>query len=113
MTNRQYSDGLLTLALCGITQMEAAGQQSLLNSSKLPIDGSLGNRTKLESLGFTFGEVLDDLFISATMPEGWHLEPNGSMHSTLLDAQGVARGNVFYKAAPYDRQARLSLYSAD
>ena len=102
-------DDYLTLALGGITQMEAASQQSLMHLGRLPIEGSLNKRAKFEALGFVFGKVIDELFISVTFPNGWRLEPNGSFHSTLLDEQGRVRGMVSYKAAPYDRWARVTL----
>lgn len=104
------AEDVLTLALGSIPKMEAFGQQQLLNSSKLPIDGSLNNRATFESLGFVFGETLDELFVSVTMPNGWHLTANGGMHNSLVDEFDRVRGNVFYKAAPYDRNAHISLF---
>lgn len=61
-------------------------------------------------LGFVFGEALDDVFMTATFPEGWTREATDhSMWSRISDAQGRVRVDVFYKAAFYDRNADATL----
>lgn len=64
----------------------------------------------LEKLGFEFGEQIDELFIEAKLPEGWEKRPTEHhMHTHIVDGQGRKRGNIFYKAAFYDRSADFRL----
>lgn len=91
-----------------VLMQESRGQQKLVNSQALPLECP---RAELEALGFISGEAIDDLFISVTMPDGWKKEAvDHSMHSNLIDPQGRNRGGIFYKAAFYDRSARMHLY---
>jgi hypothetical protein len=100
-----------------ILMQEARGQQKLLHTDALPLEGTTqarfpneqSNQSALEALGFTFGESIDDLFIACTLPAGW--KKRGSSHSMwsyLDDAQGNERAGIFYKAAFYDRKAHIS-----
>lgn len=95
----------------GIEAQESLGQQNLCrNGGLLPRYGTHQDRSVYEAMGIAFGEPMDDLFIRVTLPEGWKIEPTDhSMHSNLVDAQGRKRAHLFYKAAFYDRQARISL----
>jgi hypothetical protein len=64
------------------------------------------SREAFEAVGFKFGDKIDDLFLSAELPEGWTREATDhDMWSKILDADGVERVSVFYKAAFYDRCA--------
>ena len=88
-----------------ITDMEAAGQQQLVNSDQLPTEAPW---ERLEEFGFKRGEVVsgDPLFTHCTLPEGWRREgTDHAMHSSILDERGVKRVQIFYKAAFYDRRA--------
>lgn len=86
---------------------EARGQQSFVQSDTLPTQCP---RSDLEKLGFVFGERQDDLFTFVTFPEGWQkVATDHSMWSDLVDGQGCKRGQIFYKAAFYDRSANCSL----
>lgn len=89
-----------------ILAQEADGQADLVQGpQKLPLD-LRPPQEMWQAAGFTFGELIDSLFRSATYPAGWKLEPTShSMHSEILDAQGRRRGGVFYKAAFYDQKA--------
>jgi hypothetical protein len=94
----------------GIEAQEAQGQRELLASTTLPSD--IDDQNAFEALGFTFGPPVegDPLFREATLPEGWKRE--GSEHamwSYIVDARGIRRVNVFYKAAFYDRRAHMGL----
>jgi len=61
-------------------------------------------------MGIVFGEKVDDLFTSVTLPEGWHKEATEhAMWSKLIDDQGRERASIFYKAAFYDRSAFMSI----
>ena len=92
----------------GIEAQEAAGQAAMVATSQLPIEGM--DRAKLESLGFTIGRKVDDLFVAVTLPEGWELKATShSMHSDILDNKGRKRGGVFFKAAFYDTRADMHL----
>lgn len=91
---------------------EAAGQQSLINSSTLPAKVSDQGRKILERAGVVFGQLVldDDLFVFVTLPEGWRKEgTDHNMWSKLLDGQGRERAAIFYKAAFYDRRAHMSV----
>jgi hypothetical protein len=90
----------------GIEAQERAGQITSNAMATLPIDMGPRARTHLESLGFEFGEQLDDLFIHCKFPAGWRKQgTEHAMHSDLLDDKGRRRGSIFYKAAFYDRKA--------
>lgn len=95
----------------GIEAQEAHGQRTLAAAAnKLPADMSAADRAALESLGFAFGDKVDDIFLQCTFPVGWSIKPTDhSMHSDLIDPQGRKRGGIFYKAAFYDRNASLRL----
>ncbi|MES3011957.1 MAG: hypothetical protein V4738_14305 [Pseudomonadota bacterium] len=99
----------------GIEAQEAAGQADLVNGSdRLPKD-ILGwtcpvSRAEITAAtGIQFGAGIDDLFVSVTLPNGWSIKATDhSMHSKLLDASGVERASIFYKAAFYDRKASIT-----
>lgn len=93
----------------GIMAQERRGQQELVTSDVLPRD-TRGSDAAFLALGFTFGEPVDDLFRNATLPAGWRRK--GSEHamwSYLVDARGIRRVAIFYKAAFYDRSAHMDL----
>lgn len=88
-----------------ITDMEAVGQRQLVSGTQMPTEGPW---PELVALGFTRGEAVegDDLFVNATLPEGWSKEPTDhSMWSQIVDERGIKRVAIFYKAAFYDRKA--------
>ena len=89
----------------GIEAQEARGQQELVNNEALP-ECSNCDRADLETLGFIFKGLIDNLFVEVQLPEGWKkVATDHSMHSNLLDERGRKRGSIFYKAAFYDRRA--------
>jgi hypothetical protein len=93
----------------GIERQEKAGQGELVNSTNMPLE-LRPSREAFETVGFTFGEALDDVFMKATLPTGWKREASEhAMHSYILDEQGRKRVEVFYKAAFYDRRADAGL----
>jgi hypothetical protein len=95
----------------GIEAQEKRGQEALGASTNMPKKMS-PNREALEALGFEFGDDVDDLFVSAKLPEGWtRTATEHSMHSDILDEQGRRRVGIFYKAAFYDRRADAHLVS--
>jgi hypothetical protein len=92
-----------------ITDMEAAGQQQLVNSDQLPTEAPWA---ALEKLGFKRGKPVegDPLFTHCDLPEGWRRQgTDHAMHSNVIDERGVERVGVFYKAAFYDRRADAHL----
>lgn len=98
--------GLFTPPSVGVPAMEARGQSELINSTKLPVQGS--NNPEILAMGITFGDVTpgDDLFREATLPEGWKKEGSDhAMWSYIVDDEGTQRVAIFYKAAFYDRDA--------
>ena len=93
-----------------IMRQEARGQETFVQQETLPIEGLKEFQAPLETLGFKFGEPVDDLFISVEFPEGWTKQATShSMWSYLIDPQGRERGSLFYKAAFYDRGAHIDL----
>jgi len=90
-----------------IVNQEKRGQQQLVHGDVLPRECP---REQLETLGFQFGDPVDDLFVAVTMPPGWKKTPTEHhMHSDLVDDKGRKRGGIFYKAAFYDRNASMHL----
>lgn len=100
----------------GIEAQEAAAQRDLVESQKLPKEGTIqlshtgphrtSDQKQLETLGFVFGFEVDDLFVSCQLPKGWTLKPTDhSMWSAVCDEKGRKRMAVFYKGAFYDRRA--------
>lgn len=95
-----------------IEDMEAAGQQQLVNSDLLPVEANPADDTAWIALGFTLGEVVadDPLFRHAILPNGWSRKADGhAMWSNIVDERGIERVSIFYKAAFYDRRASASL----
>lgn len=97
----------------GIEAQEARGQAALTRKfTQLPKNylGAEFPIGLLKRLGFTILDDVDDLFVGISAPAGWSLRPTEhSMHSEILDDKGHVRGEVFYKAAFYDRRADFSL----
>ena len=116
MRNRDEMDGFMMLirALSGeenvIENMEAEGQQEAIRRTLLA-RRMYPSQADWESLGFTFVDIPDDsVMYQAELPEGWSIEATShSMHSNILDANGLKRGSMFYKASFYDRNASMSL----
>ena len=89
-----------------IERQEARGQQELVASTQLPVDGS--EDLAVLALGIKFGERAagDELFREATLPKGWTKQATDhAMWSEIVDETGKVRASVFYKAAFYDRSA--------
>lgn len=93
----------------GIEAQERRGQADLVASTTMPLE-LRPSREAFESLGFTFGGAIDEVFQQATLPAGWtRTATSHPMHSNILDDQGRQRVSVFYKAAFYDRRAHARL----
>lgn len=95
-----------------IYQQEAAGQESFAQSETLPTDMSEVARNALEKSGVKFLGIIEDdpIFQYVELPEGWQKKPTShSMYTDLVDANGKKRASIFYKAAFYDRSARLNI----
>lgn len=112
------SDEILLSVLTGtflpseaIEDQEARGQRTLISSKKLP-KNARGDWPVLESWGVVKGSDADDLFCNATLPAGWTTAATDhSMWNNLLDNRGLIRATFFYKAAFYDRDAFMNVYS--
>lgn len=98
----------------GIEAQEAAGQKKLCkDASLLPID--LGYSAVIwpqieEAWSIKHGKVVDKVFYSVQLPEGWKIKPtNHSMWSDLIDQNGSTRAAIFFKAAFYDYEANMNL----
>lgn len=95
-----------------ITDMEARGQKELLASEVLPSEILWCTQEDMEALGFVFGDLVknDPLFRHVTLPQGWSRKgTEHSMWTAVVDERGIERVAVFYKAAFYDRSARMGL----
>lgn len=97
----------------GIEASEAQGQRALCHeSSRLPRD--INDRVTWEDIerewGIKRGEVVDEIFYSVNLPEGWKLQPTDhSMWNDLVDSAGRTRANIFFKAAFYDFNSHMHL----
>ena len=95
-------------ASTGIEAQEVQGQLELAGSDVLPV--ACDDRPGFEAAGVVFGEPLldDPLFCRAVLPPGWRKLATGHpLWTDLLDEQKRRRGRIFYKAAFYDRDAKL------
>ena len=91
----------------GIENQEARGQRTLCGGSMLPKDCA---REELEALGVKFGAEADDLFVNVELPPGWSVKAtNHRLWSDFTDASGKRIASIFYKAAFYDRHAKLHM----
>lgn len=104
---------------------EKRGQQDLVNSDTLPVDGSYTDRWNKDNLvedprwaemGFALGDAIAEpngqkpMFRYATLPEGWTRKASEhDMWSSILDERGRERVAIFYKASFYDRSAHMNI----
>lgn len=95
-----------------IYQMERDGQEAMQHNQLIPLKLLNTTQENLLELGFTLGDpVGDGLFRYGSIPKGWTLERDFSgFHTYIIDKSGNERGNIFYKASPYDRSAYLAIY---
>ncbi len=95
----------------GIQSQESSGTRASAADETLPLD--MGRSSDLiEKMGFTNIKPQDKLFQSCKFPSGWTKMPHPKDHRTvlILDAQGIARGEYWYKAAFYDQKANGHFY---
>ena len=92
-----------------IEAQELKGQKELCDSKQLPcMDGYKDLKQEYEKIGIkVLGKSKDDnLFYDVILPKGWKIvSTEHSMWSDLIDEKGKKIGNIFYKAAFYDRSA--------
>jgi hypothetical protein len=68
----------------------------------LPIP-SIETQDQLEKLGVTFGDPVDAVQVSLTLPKGWKLQnASDRRHRTLMDDTGQPVASVFLKNSGYD-----------
>lgn len=93
-----------------ILNQEKRGQEDLNAYDVLPRDLNGETRETFEAAGFVFGEAVDDQFVKGKLPAGWKkVAAEHSMWTDLVDDKGRKRGDIFYKAAFYDRHAHMNL----
>lgn len=96
---------------------EAKGQADLVNSTRLPKKTTPDRATIAAATGIAFGDDVDELFVEASLPDGWRKEASDhAMWSDLVDNKGRRRAAIFYKAAFYDCRANMRFepfYSID
>lgn len=93
-----------------IERMEQEGTAQLVASNLIPTDLSGITEERLVVLGFKLypPDPTDPIFRKCELPEGWTRVQSGDRTMFLRDATGQHRFQVFYKAAFYDRYARMS-----
>lgn len=112
LASEDYDNFITAATPGGIEAQEAQGQRTFVASQTLPRDHQYNTQEDFESLGFVFGEPVDDLFVSCQFPAGWTKQPTGhSLWSDIVDDKGRKRASVFYKAAFYDRSSFVTLNS--
>lgn len=97
-----------------IEAQEALGQAELICSDVLPAVMTPAARAALEAAGVVFGarasDEPDEIWQECTLPAGWKkMATNHAMWSDLRDEKGRKRAAIFYKAAYYDRSAKLHI----
>lgn len=108
------TEKLAIAAAGGVVEQESQGQQELVRAPQLPVDGLLGaERPRWEALGV---KILDDgmsedpLFCRVELPAGWRKVPTDHpLWTNLVDEGGGVVATICYKAAFYDRYARVDL----
>ncbi|RJL21050.1 hypothetical protein [Bailinhaonella thermotolerans] len=104
---------LIQLLDLGVETLEAYGRAELAAEDCEVIPAKGLSDEALTELGFTLGPVdpVDPLFREATLPRGWQrrLDPEDSRSVLVYDRAGQRRLRLWYKAAPYDRDARISI----
>ena len=111
-----------------ILAQQVKGQKQLCDGNVLPVESlsdfpvyeedgvtikieGLGiTKTKLEALGVVFGDPVKDdpLFVYATWPTGWSIEPMDHIHwNMLMDDKGKTVIKIFYCAKFNDRRAHM------
>lgn len=92
--------------------MESEGQQQVVSSNQLPRHAK-PDWDVFEALGIQRGEDVggvDGLFCIASLPEGWTRKAHENpIWSSLVDARGLERVAIYYKAAFYSRAAFMRL----
>ena len=105
-TQMSIQEEALTTLLTGpetVTRITRPRELTRLPTEFVQVDE---NRADLLALGFTIGEVEDDLFTAVTPPCGWGLvSTDHYMWSHVLDDQGRIRGQLGYKGDRHDRWA--------
>jgi len=96
-----------------IERSESRGQRELVAAAVLPTDGMHRpeQRAIWEAIGIKLGSPVagDEMFTNVTLPAGWAKRATDhSMWSDLVDDKGRIRARIFYKAAFYDRSARIT-----
>jgi hypothetical protein len=96
-----------------VKEMGKQQQAEMSTRQQLPITGTINSeesKAHFETLGFVFGNELDNLFVEATFPEGWKIKQTEHyMRSDLLDEKDRVRGVVFFKPDFWDRKAHITL----
>lgn len=99
-----------------ILEQEAEGRREVVaraaaGKAELPTDIAKESKEALEAAGVKFGYSVagDPMFQHAELPAGWAIKgTDHSMYTKLVDEKGRERASIFYKAAFYDRSARLT-----
>jgi len=95
----------------GIEEQEAEGQRWLCDGKTiLPKNYHDCTQKDFEKFGIEIVGDYDDLFNLVKFPKGWKIEPGESSYwSCLVNDQGKEIAKVFYKAAFYDKRAKIYL----
>lgn len=97
----------------GIEQQELDGQIKFLSKEVLPQKAnhcSVHAEVAYHRMGIEILDVVDDLFLSVKLPDGWRkIGTEHRLWTRLLDNKGRERATIFYKAAFYDRDAFINI----
>ena len=94
----------------GIEAQEAQGQRDMIEQCRVPRDFDEATGVRLAACGITLRDGADAMFFDASLPKGWSIVPSDhAMWSYIVDGAGANRFQIFYKAAFYDRSARMSV----
>lgn len=80
-----------------------------MNNAELPRECSEEGWAKLRSWGVLKGEIVDDLWVSVLLPQGWRKDDTSGYWSSLVDQEGHVRAAIFYKGDFYDRAAHMDV----
>lgn len=92
-----------------VEHMEREGHEESIRRGLIPKKMHPA-KEEWEKIGFIFKEIDDDLMYAVTLPSGWSRRmTEHDMYSNLIDANGLLRGTMFYKASFYDRSCDITL----
>lgn len=78
-------------------------------TTTIPKTINFGSKEQFEALGIVYGQDVDDLFVTVTLPNGWRRTSTRRNWYSLLDSRDRVRANIFYQPNPRNRSAHISI----